>query len=92
MLVNNKGNILGSTSNPKTIRNITVQIISLLQDYKRGDIIYAASIVWLLLCERFDVSPNDMLAKAERIKADLYVEGKMDHQLLAMKEYFKNEL
>lgn len=91
MIVTKRDNLLGFSSSSKTIKQIAMRMINVLQDYKRGDIIVSAAVIWLMICERFEVEPNDMLAKAERIRDATY-DNKFDHQFLALQEYFKNEL
>lgn len=91
MIVTKRDNLLGFSSSSKTIKKIAMQLINVLQDYKRGDIVVAAAVIWLMICERFEVEPNDMLAKAARIR-DVTYDSKFDHQFLALQEYFKNEL
>jgi hypothetical protein len=91
MIVNKRQDLLGFSSSSRLIKRIAMEIINVLQNYKSGDIVVAASVIWLMICERFEVEPNDMLAKAERIRDQTY-DSKFDHQFLALQEYFKHEL
>lgn len=91
MITNTKNEILGFTGRPKEIKKIAFQVINVLQNYKRGDVVVALSILWITLCERFDVRLEDILTTAYRLRNDTY-DNKWDAQFVAIKEYMKHEL
>lgn len=61
MMTNKDGDILGFSGNPKTIKTISMRMITLLQDYKRGDLVIALAVLWLGICERFNFEPAHAL-------------------------------
>lgn len=83
--------ILAFVSPPKKIKVISMRIIDLLQDYKRGDIVIALAVLWLGICERFDVKPSDALGVANRMRTETF-DNKHDSQFRAIKEYMEHEL
>lgn len=91
MLTNNKREILGFSSSPKVIKTIAMLIINVLQDFKKGDIVVAIGVLWLMVCERFNVNEADYLAIAYRMRNETF-DNKHDHQFRAIQEYMKNEL
>ncbi len=91
MIINKKNEILGFSSNPKTIKKIAINVTTLLQDYKRGDFIVALAVLWLMICERFEVDPIRVMSFANRIKYETFGH-KHDSQLRAIKDYMDNEL
>lgn len=91
MITNKDGEILGFSSNSKTIKKISMRIVTLLQDYKRGDFVIALAVLWLSVCERFNVDPCKALDIAQRMRNETF-DSKHDHQFKAIQEYMKHEL
>lgn len=91
MIVNNQNEILRFSSNSTKIKNITYQILTLLQNHPRGDFVVSMGVLWLMLCERFDVNPVDILTIAERMRNETF-ENKYDSQFRALQEYLKHEI
>lgn len=91
MITNKKREILGFSSSPKKIKLIAMRVISLLQDYPRGDIVVALAVLWLMVCERFNVDSSDIMNVAYKMRNETF-DNKHDHQFRAIKEYMEHEL
>ncbi len=91
MITNKDGDILGFSSSPKKIKVISMRTLTLLQDYKRGDIVIALSVLWLGLCERYNVEPSYVLGIAQRIRTETF-DNQQDSQFRAIKDYMEHEL
>ena len=91
VITSRKKEILGFSSSSKAIKKITIKVISFLQDYPRGDIVVSLAVLWLGVCERFDVCPHEVLSMAERMRTKTF-DNKHQSQFKALKEYFENDL
>ena len=91
MVTNKNREILGFSSSSKKIKQISMRVITLLQDYKRGDIVVSLAVLWLGVCERFNVDPHYVLSIAEKMRSDTF-DNKHDSQFRAIKNYMDNEL
>ena len=91
MIITKKDEMLGFSSSSKKIKQISMRVINLLQDYKRGDIVITLAVLWLGVCERFDVRPVEVMSVANRIRTQTY-DSKYNKQFRALKSYMEEEL
>lgn len=91
MITNKSGDILGFSSSPKQISTLATKVTTLLQDYKRGDIVITLAVLWLMVCERFNVNPTDMMSVASRMRTETY-DSKHTLNFRALKDYMEHEL
>ena len=77
--------------NAKRTKQICFIVIDALQQFRKEDIVVAVGILWLMLCDRFNLKPCDVLNTSEAIIRDSF-SGEDQDQLTALKEYMKNEL
>lgn len=91
MITNTNGKMLGSKSSSLQIKRIATKVVSLLQDYHRGDIVVVFAVLWLMLCKRYNVRPIDTLPTAERLLNET-VDDQLTPQFKALEEYIRDEL
>ena len=91
MITSRDGGILGSKGNSTHIKKMSMRVMNLLQDYKRGDIVITLAVLWLGVCERFNVNPGDALGVASRMRTETF-DNKHQAQFKALKEYMDAEL
>jgi hypothetical protein len=90
MIVDDDGNILAFSSSSAMVKKLVIKTSTVLQDYKKGDIIVALAVFWLMVCERYNVRPEDMIGFAKRLRDDTY-DNKHNHEFRALKDYLDNE-
>ena len=91
MITDKNDNILRFSSNPDKIKKLSMRVITTLQDYPRGDIIVALSVLWLMLCERYEVRHSDVLNIAETMRNKTFDDPR-NAQFKALRDYMKDEL
>lgn len=91
MITNSKGHLLGFSSSPKKIKKIATKIIASLQDHPRGDIVVALSVLWLMICARYQLKHHEVLQVAERMYYETQ-DSSEDPEFKAIKEYMEDEL
>lgn len=91
MISSRKRELLGSKGSSLEIKKICMRVISLLQDYKRGDIVVTLAVLWLSVCERFDVEPNEALSVANKMRTQTF-DNKHSAQFRALKDYINDDL
>lgn len=91
MIADKHGRLLGSSQSAQQIARICMRTISLLQDFRRGDVVIALGVLWVSVCERFNVNPVDAISVANRIRYETF-DAKNATQFRAIKDYMDNEL
>ncbi len=91
MISSKKRELLGSKGSSLEIKKICMRVMNLLQDYKRGDIVVTLAVLWLAVCERFDVEPHEVLSVANKIRTQTF-DNKHNAQFKALKDYMNNDL
>ncbi len=77
--------------NVKKTKQICFLIIDLLQQFRKEDHVVSLAILWVLICERYNVRPVEVLTCADKILKETLDEQHAT-QLKALKEYMKHEL
>lgn len=67
------------------------KLISAMQNDNPGSQVTAAGMLFLLLCEKYQCKPRDVLDKGARVLYDSFSDSKNAH-IRAVKQYIYNEL
>lgn len=67
------------------------RVLDQLQDIPAGEQIAAMSLMFLLLCQRHQQNPRDVLDKGSKILLDAFTEGRGEY-IRALRNYLKEEL
>jgi hypothetical protein len=72
-------------------QRVAFKVISVLQDEPAGKQVAGAALLFLMLCERFNQKPRDVLNKSARMLYDAFSEGTGEHAK-AIQTYLLKEL
>ena len=72
-------------------QELAFRVIHTLQDQPSGHQVAAIAMTFLLLCQRYEAKPRDVLNKTSRILYDAFSEGRGEHAR-AIANYMKEEL
>lgn len=77
--------------NASRVQKVCFIIIDAIQHLRKEDHVVSLAVLWLMMCERFDIKPHEVLTVADNIMKETIDQGHRQ-QLKALKEYMKNEL
>jgi hypothetical protein len=93
-LVNNKGNTnlidLG-ISDSTNIKTVSMSVVNALQNFRKGDQVVGLAVVWILVCERFDIKPIEIIPFANKLLHQTF-DSKYNPEFSALKDYVHGEL
>ena len=72
-------------------QQVAFKVVDALQQEPPGHQVAAASLVFLMMCKRFNARPSDVLNKTEMILRDTLREGRGEY-VRAIQNYIREEL
>lgn len=72
-------------------QRVAFRVLDQLQDVPAGTQLAALSLMFLLMCQRYQQNPRDVLDKGSKILLDAFTEGRGEY-IRALRNYLKEEL